>query len=261
MEIFAWLVSLFCAFSCAPHAVAAPVQTPPAAAVSSSAPVAVPIVVYHLVRPVRPRDTPATKEYSVDPQVFDDEMQYVHDAGYSVVSFASLEDYFDDGTPLPPRPVIISFDDGYEDQYANALPELEKLHFNATFFIPTDYIGGRGRLTWDQVRQIAAAGMTIGAHSRSHPDLAKIADVEVLWNEIYGSKRIIEYEIGTTTDEFAYPYGAYDPLVVQLVKEAGYKSARGFSEGIIHASSSVYTLTTVMATDDESQFEARLAGR
>ncbi len=199
----------------------------PMATASSTAQARVPIVVYHIVRPSYPSDSAAVKALALTPEIFDAEMKYLKDAGYHVVPFSALENYFLKGTPLPSHPIIISFDDGWSDQFTYAFPILEKYRYPATFFVFTNPIGTRGFLTWDNLREMRDAGMTIASHSRSHPFLTKITDPSVLWNEIDGSKQTLEKHLGITVTEFAYPFGQYNDAIVALVKKAGYRAARG----------------------------------
>jgi len=186
-----------------------------------------PILVYHVVRPSYPSDSAAVRAIALTPETFDAEMNYLGTAGYRVVRFADLEAYFQNGTPLPPHPMILSFDDGWESQFTYALPILEKYKYPATFFVFTNAIGRKGFLGWDELQQLLAAGMTIGDHSRSHPYLTKIASTAALWNEIDGSKQLLETRLGVAINEFAYPFGMYNPAIVALVEKAGYRSARG----------------------------------
>lgn len=187
----------------------------------------VPILAYHIVRPSYPSDDRSVRALAQTPEVFDAQMKYLAVAGYHVISFADLEKYFKNGTRLPPHPIILSFDDGWSNQFQYAFPILEKYHYTATFFVYTNPIGTKGFLTWDNLRELIAAGMTIGSHSRSHPYLTQIQDKAVLWDEIYGSKRTLERNLGTTVHEFAYPFGQYNATVMDLVQKAGYIAARG----------------------------------
>ncbi len=198
-----------------------------AAATSSPANMSVPILVYHIVRPAYPTDSRAVTALAHTPQVFDAEMRYLGEAGYHVTTFAALEAHLRDGAPLPANPVIISFDDGWSDQFTYAFPILEKYHYTAEFFVFTNPIGHRGFLTWDDLRTMLKAGMVIGDHTRSHPFLTKITDPAKLWNEIDGSKLLIEKTLGIAVNEFAYPFGQYDPAIIRLVEKAGYQAARG----------------------------------
>ena len=177
--------------------------------------------------PRYPSDSKAVRALAHTPEVFDAEMKYLDDVGYHVISFHELENYFKNGTALPARPIIISFDDGWGDQFMYAFPILEKYHYPATFFVFTNPIGTKGFMTWDQLRTMQKAGMTIGSHSRSHPYLTRIADPKKLWNEINGSKQALERQLGVTVNEFAYPFGQYNADIVAATVQAGYLSARG----------------------------------
>ena len=101
----------------------------------------VPILVYHVVRPSYPSDSKGVRAIAQTPETFDAEMGYLGAAGYQVVSFDDMERHFADAKPLPPHPVIISFDDGWRDQFEYALPVLEKYRYSATFFVFTNAIG------------------------------------------------------------------------------------------------------------------------
>jgi peptidoglycan/xylan/chitin deacetylase (PgdA/CDA1 family) len=201
-------------------------QTSPFVA-SSTEQFKLPILVYHIVRPSYPSDSRAVRALAHTPEVFDAEMKYLADAGYHVVSFNDLERHFKNGAPLPGKPVVISFDDGWSDQFQYAFPILEKYHYSATFFVFTNPIGTKGFITWDELRTMRDAGMTIGSHSRSHPYLTRVTDPTKLRNEIVGSKQVLEKELGVTITEFAYPFGQYNASVMAAVVQAGYLSARG----------------------------------
>ncbi len=199
----------------------------PSVMAASTAKGNVPILVYHIVRPSSPTDSRGVIALAQTPAVFDAQMKYLKEAGYEVISFATLENSLQKGTPLPPHPILISFDDGWSDQFTYAFPILEKYKYPATFFVFTNPIGSRGFLTWDDLRTMRDAGMTIGSHTRSHPFLTKITDPAILWNEIDGSKQRLEENLGITVTEFAYPFGQYNATTTAAVEKAGYKIARG----------------------------------
>lgn len=220
---------------------------PPAAATSPET-VSVPVLVYHIVRPSYPSDSQAVKTLAHTPEVFDEEMKYLADAGYHVVSFGDLENHFKSGAALPTKPIIISFDDGWRDQFEYAFPILKKYGYTATFFVFTNPIGRKGFVTWDDLRLMHDAGMTIGSHSLSHPFLTKVAEPAALWSEIYNSKEKIEKNLGITVSEFAYPFGQYNSDIVALVKKAGYASARGdYYYGTEQSAGRLYELSALNA--------------
>ncbi len=217
-----------------------------------------PILVYHIVRPSYPSDDAAVRALALTPQTFDAEMSYLQTAGYHVVRFSDLENYFENGAPLPSNPVIISFDDGWGDQFAYAFPLLKKHHYPATFFVFTNAVGRRGFLSWNELRALVAAGMTIGSHSESHPFLTRISDPAALWNEIDGSKQILEQRLGISINEFAYPFGAYDPAVVAMIRKAGYRSARGDFFSGEQTADRLYELSALNAPTTTPLFEKQL---
>jgi peptidoglycan/xylan/chitin deacetylase (PgdA/CDA1 family) len=183
-----------------------------------------PILVYHHVRPG------STSTLFVSPEEFDKQLEYLQYYGFHTVSFTDLADYFEKGKPLPRLPVIISFDDGWENQFEYGFPILQKYHDTATFYVVTDYLDHGNFMTTEQLKTMVAAGMTIGCHTRSHPYLTSL-DGERAWDEIAGAKAILEAE-GFKIDTFAYPYGAYNARVVDMVAEAGFRTARTVDGGV-----------------------------
>ena len=144
----------------------------------------VPILVYHHISQSAPEGSPGLRRLTVTAEIFAQQMQYLQDNGYHVITFSDLADYFEKGRELPTLPVIISFDDGWETQFEYALPSLEKYHYPATFFVVTNYIGRPSFISWPQLQTLLTDGMVIGSHSRSHPRLSKIKDSEELWDKI-----------------------------------------------------------------------------
>ena len=214
----------------------------------------VPILVYHHVSQSAPEGSAGLRRLTVTADVFAQQMQYLQDNGYHVITFSDLADYFEHGRELPTSPVIISFDDGWETQFEYALPSLEKYHYPATFFVVTNYIGRPGFISWPQLQTLLTDGMRIGSHTRSHPRLAKIKDPEKLWDQIYNSKTILETQLETSVEEFAYPYGSYNPKAAAAVKQAGYRAGRGCCSGISHTSSDIFTLKAIMVPNDMEKF-------
>ena len=221
----------------------------------------VPILVYHHVSQSASEGSPGLRRLTVTAEVFAQQMQYLQDNGYHVITFPDLADYFEKGRELPTLPVIISFDDGWETPFEYALPSLEKYHYQATFFVVTDYIGRPGFFSWPQLQTLLTDGMRIGSHSRSHPRLNKITDPAKLWDQIYNSKTILETQLETPVEEFAYPYGSYNAKAAAAVKLAGYRSGRACCTGIAHTSVDVFKLKAVMVPNDMENFIKYIGGR
>lgn len=202
----------------------------------------VPILTYHRIREYKDTDTINTKAFIVTPEDFEKQMKYLHNNNYNVITFTDLLNGFS-GVSLPKKAVILSFDDGYENQYVNALPILEKYHFVGTFFIFTNAISSyHDYMTWDEVRELHKQGMIIGAHTKSHPKLTKIKTEKGLEDEIVGGKQILEEKLGILIEYFAYPYGLNNDTVLGVVKNAGFLLAVGTKKGDDQELQDIYRL-------------------
>jgi len=217
----------------------------------------VPILVYHSIAPHHAGQSTDQRELDVDPAVFHAQMSYIAQAKHPVVSLSSLVDAIEGRVTLPPRSVVITFDDGWQNQYEDALRVLKQYRFTATFFVYTRAIGnGPAFMTWDELREMQSAGMTIGAHSRTHPEMTKKG--VSLASEIEGSREDIQKNLGTTPDLFAYPYGDWDDRVASAVRAAGFKAARGMGDGPLNTHATLYALKVLLTTDDMPAFERAL---
>ena len=220
--------------------------------------VRVPIIVYHLTRPCRKTDSRQVREFDTSPALMEEEFKYLSDNGYTSITPDDLANALTKGAPLPSKPVMLTFDDGWEVQYKDALPLLKKYHFVGTFYIYTNAIGRKHFLTWDEVRALDKAGMVIAGHTKSHPYLVKISDEKVLQDEIAGGKRIIEEYLGHPITAFAVPFGHYNEQIVQVAKGAGYTTLRTTYPGVIHTRSDLFSLTALLAPESFAEFKAML---
>lgn len=231
--------------------------------VSAAAPardsVRVPILVYHSVMPHHPGQTREQRILDVDTSVFAEQMQFLIKGGYHVIPFARLVDALEGHATLPPRAVVITFDDGWQNQYKYAYPELRKLGLTATFFVFTSVIDRDKRnMTWAELRRLRAAGMTIGSHTRTHPMLPD--DHRALAAEVDSSRADIARHLGFEPKFFAYPFGAWDKRAEVEVRHAGYEAARQYLGGAWNDPSRIYTLRAVPITDDMTRFERAVTG-
>ena len=166
---------------------------------------------------------------------FEHQMKYLKDEGYSTISTEELSEFLAFRRAIPKKAVVINLDDGYRSTYDIAYPILKKYGFTATFFIYTAFIGAsRNALTWDQLRALKADGFEVGSHSVTHADLSrKMAGesdkdyVARVKRELLVSKQILDDELNQDTRSFAFPYGEFNPVVLKLCEEIGYRI--GFS--------------------------------
>jgi peptidoglycan/xylan/chitin deacetylase (PgdA/CDA1 family) len=219
----------------------------------------VPILVYHSVMPHHPGQTAEQRVLDVSDSVFTAQLRYLVDNGYHVVSFAALVDALEGRDTLPKHAVVLTFDDGWENQYHHAFPILRRFGMTATFFVFTTPIGKDGKLmTWDQLRELQAAGMTIGSHTRTHPMLPDYH--AALHNEIVMSRADIAQHLGRAPDFFAYPFGAWDSASAAWARTAGFRAARAYRGGAWNSASDLYHLRAIPVTDNMEKFERAVSG-
>ncbi|GAB4156677.1 MAG: polysaccharide deacetylase family protein [Cyanobacteria bacterium J069] len=190
----------------------------------------VPVLMYHDVLP--------RKEvfFDVTPAEFEAHLQAIQQHGLTPISLDQLVTHLATGAPLPPRPVLLSFDDGYLGHYKYVYPLLKRYGYPGVFAIYTGKVErnyGRPGLTWAQLREMAADPLVaIAAHSVTHPpNLADLDDHELRW-EVTESKRILEEKLGVSVKHFVYPEGNYDERVKAAVRRAGYRSALTMSNQV-----------------------------
>jgi peptidoglycan/xylan/chitin deacetylase (PgdA/CDA1 family) len=181
---------------------------------------AVPILMYHHIAPAGPHARlPALW---VDPAAFDAHVRALRRAGYRAVTLGRVWDAWNDGPPLPRRPVVVSFDDGYADQVRHALPALRRVRWPGVLNLALGFLPGMGGTA--AVRRLLAGGWEIDSHSLTHADLTTLGPVR-LRTELAGSRARIRRLFGVAANFFAYPYGHLSSGVVAAVRRAGYLAA------------------------------------
>ena len=147
---------------------------------------------------------------------------------YRLVSLDSYVSQIETNGSPAPRTAVVTFDDGWIDNHTYAFPLLVRLAVPATFFATSDHISSGvddpRKMGRDELRELQKMGMTIGAHSRTHPDLTQLSD-SCLWQEVAGSREDIEATVDAPVRFFAYPGGSFNQKTVEAVKKAGYSAA------------------------------------
>ena len=195
------------------------------------------VLMYHKVNdlPGNPLTMPVS--------LFDEQMDLLRSLDYTVVNLAAVLDYYADGKPLPPRAVLITFDDGYHDNLDNAARVLSKYGYPAVLFVPVGYLDDRQplpheerlaaqgvmnpTLDWDELAEVERNGIRIESHGISHRPLANL-EVDEAAREITLSKLRLEERLGRPVRAFSYVKGSeadYRPVHLSLVRQAGYDVA------------------------------------
>lgn len=207
-----------------------PTSTPlPAETVTSPAlqSARIPILMYHHITVAPPGSDAVGVDLSVPPDVFSAEIKFLHDQGFHAIHLTDLIDHFEHQSPLPPRPIIITFDDGYDDNYLNAFPTLKDYGYVGTFFIISKFAdtAAPGYMNWQQVEEMGANGMEIGSHSLDHRFNLGDMPASVQWAEIKPSFDAVRQHLPDQAPLFAYPSGSYNSTTISFLKQLGYVAA------------------------------------
>jgi len=195
------------------------------------------VLMYHKVN-----DRPANR-LSVPTSVFDEQMGHLREAGYEVVSLDAVLDHYTGGNALPPRAVLITFDDGYRDNLEHALPVLQRYGYPAVVFVPIGFVGERRPLPheeatarsgetnptvdWSEIAALERGGIRVESHGISHRPLADL-ELDEATREITISKLRLEEKLGRPVRAFSYVKGSeahYKPVHLSIVRQAGYDVA------------------------------------
>ncbi|WP_205504470.1 polysaccharide deacetylase family protein [Rufibacter psychrotolerans] len=199
-------------------------ETEPATAAAILSRKQVPILCYHQIREWTSRDGKVGKDYIVKPAEFRAQMKMLADSGYHTILPDQLQDYLTKGTPLPPKPIMLTFDDTKLDQYTVAKPELDKYGFKAVFFIMTVSIGRPNYMTKEQIKELSDAGHVIGSHTYDHHNVKKYQEKDWV-TQIEKPTKQLEAITGKPIEYFAYPFGLWRPEAIPELKKRGFKAA------------------------------------
>jgi peptidoglycan/xylan/chitin deacetylase (PgdA/CDA1 family) len=241
------------------------------------------ILCYHRVC-----DLPQTQDImdllNVSPALFDRQMSFLMRHGYNVITLEKLIEYKESKIKPPAKTVVITFDDGYRDNYVNAFPILEKYSFKGTFFIVTDYIDSDRIFSWlklgekslrhyqenkegwlplqsKDIQEMSSRGACFGSHTRTHRSLIKVSEAEAM-EELAVSRQRLEDILRKPVYGFSYPYGEAGTTVKNPVKAAGYRAAV-LTEGSNNTMGSDFLglkRITIPGTDSLGTFVRRVEG-
>jgi len=236
-----------------------PLPTPDAQAQSREA--RVPILMYHYVEPWPAGADELRKNLTVRPEDFTAQMEYLHQQGYETVSLYDLVYALTLGRPLPPKPAIVTFDDGYRTLPQYAVPVMERFGYRGTIFVITEFMdnGLAAYLTWPEAESLYARGWKIEPHSKSHEQMAGRDRAFQLY-QMLGSIQTVAAHIGVQPRFFSYPSGKYDDTTLKLARELNLWGAVTVEFGRTHTIKDLYTLTRVRVSGQEklSEFAAGL---
>ena len=218
------------------------------------------MLTYHYISVnTNPADTLRTA-LSVTPENLEAQIIWLRDHGYTSVSPDEILAAQRGELSLPAKPVLLTFDDGYEDFYLNAMPILQRYQFKGTFYVISDFVGRSGYVSWQQLREIAASPLiTVGSHTRVHQPLDALT-AERQQDEIVNSKAILEQSLGIPITHFCSPYGRYNATTLELLHSAGYQSATTTKPNLVEAFHDpfVWSRTSISGNDTLDDFAAKV---
>jgi peptidoglycan/xylan/chitin deacetylase (PgdA/CDA1 family) len=228
----------------------------------------VPILLYHSIS----RDPIQwIRPFTVTPETFRRHLDVVAESGATPLTVSAFVAAVAGGATLPPRPVLITFDDGFADFYDEALPALLERNIDSTLYVTTGFVSARAgaeesrgaqMLDWEQLAKVSAAGVEIGAHGHSHAQLDAIPTSRAA-AEISHCRSLLEDRLQGEITSFAYPHGYSSPRVRRLVRQAGYRSACGVKNTFSSTRDDRFALARLMLRSDTplARVDAWLAGK
>ncbi len=207
----------------------------------------IPILMYHYVEYVADSNDKGKKNLDINPAVFEYQLKTLKEHNYSTYFVRDIPGILDQKTQVSSTSAVLTFDDGYEDFYLNALPLLKKYQMKGTIYVVNNFIGRSGYLTKSELREIVDSGVVeIGAHTLDHMYL-KGGKTSVVQEEIELSKAGLEELLGIKVETFAYPYGAFDESTLKIVKNASFSAAVSVIPGNLHSTNELYYLSRIRA--------------
>ncbi|MCC6824070.1 MAG: polysaccharide deacetylase family protein, partial [Verrucomicrobia subdivision 3 bacterium] len=206
----------------------------------------VPILMYHYVSTPPANADIYRKDLSVTPELFNAQLDRIQAEGYTTISLYDLINHLTTGAALPAKPVILTFDDGYRDNYENAFPALKAHGMRATIFVVVDFINAQRPeyMTWDMLREMHNAGLSIESHGIDHSSL-KNRDRDSLVFQALRTYETLQNELGQRARFISYPAGQYDQNTIDAFKGAGYWAGITTLPGATHSTDHLFELHRV----------------
>lgn len=208
-------------------------------------PSVIPIFMYHYIREYSNSNDSIGENLSVSPKKFKEHLTWLKDNDYQTV----FPNFFKNPEPLSFKPIILTFDDGYQDAYDNAFPLLQKYQMAGMFYLIVNKIGTPGYLTWNEIVEMQKAGMSFGSHTLTHSNLKNLSPAN-LEREIKGSKEILGQKLGQEITDFCYPSGKYGNEVLKELQTDNYQTAVTTNSGISSLKDNPFLLKRLRITEN-----------
>lgn len=199
----------------------------------------IPVLSYHMV------EDNVDNPLALGVKEFEEQMEYLSHRGYHTITPDQLADHLQKGASLPEKPVLITFDDGYQNNFKIAYPIMKKYGLTATIFLISDRIGTDDwYMTWEQVREMRRTGFVFGSHTLSHELLSAVSEEEVK-KQLIKSREGIEWRLDVPARYLAYPGGDYNFRIEELARQSGYRAAFTVKFGRVIPGDDMYALKRI----------------
>ncbi len=209
----------------------------------------VPVLMYHALAPVwhEPLN-------NVQPGHFEQHMAYLKQHGYKVLALSEFVDEIKSGREHDRKSVVITFDDGYENNYTAAFPVLKKYGFPVTIFAEVGRIGAPRHFTWEEVKEMSRQGVDIQSHLMTGAYLPGVSREQAVY-EMTESRRVLEMNLGRPVHFLAYPIGGFSEDVKQMARQAGYQAAFATNRGYDRTAKDLYELKRIRVKDSDGDVQ------
>ena len=198
----------------------------------------IPVLYYHSV------NQNSTNEVIITPKLLKEHLSYLKDEGYTSLTMSDLAKHLIENEPIPEKSVLITFDDGYMDNYYNAFPILKELNLTATIFCIANDLNGEYYLAKNAIKEMSDYGIDIQSHTVNHPHLNQLTYSEQL-KEMINSKKILEEILKKEVYAIAYPFGDFNEDTIKAAKEAGYKLGFTTNRGLSDKDDNLFKLDRI----------------
>lgn len=210
----------------------------------------VPVLMYHYVSELPPGADAIRRGLTLHPDIFRQHIEYLAENGYNTVSLYDIDDALENGSALPPNPVVLTFDDGYIDAYREVFPVLQAHNMSGTFFIITQFADDNlpGYLNWGQIAEMADAGMSMEGHTKTHATLNE-RDYDFMVFQVMGSLESLIVHSEQIPRMFAYPVGRYDDDTLRFMASTPIERAVTTQIGTQHTTDNRFEMLRMRITD------------
>ncbi|WP_455793462.1 polysaccharide deacetylase family protein [Clostridium butyricum] len=200
--------------------------------------IGIPVLYYHSV------DENAANEVTITPEKLKEQLDYINDNNYVTITMTELYDHIENNKPIPEKSILITFDDGYMNNYTEAFPMLKELNMTATIFCVGNSLDGSYYLSEEAIKEMSDYGIDIESHTVNHVHLDTMSYDEQLL-ELKNSKNILEKITGKEVLSLAYPFGDYNDNTIKAAKDAGYKMGFTTKLGLSDRTDDIYKLDRI----------------